>query len=104
VTVADGSVSLYLSTGGGVIGAGEHAAVGEVARRFRRLAAESRDLFQLTDAFRCPGRARAFPRPHRPDHGPQRRAEAALRSGRHAAGSLYAAGQDVLTEIRLASE
>jgi hypothetical protein len=105
VTVADGSVSLYLSTGGGVIGAGEHAAVVDVARRFRRLAAESRDLFQVTDAFPLPGPGEV--RFHMRIGGDRRSAaapEAALRSGRNQLADLYAAGQDVLTEIRLASE
>ena len=66
MTVADGSVSLYLSSGGGVIGAGEHAAVDDAARRFRRVPAESRDLLSpdrglpAADARRGP-----LPRPAR---------------------------------------
>jgi hypothetical protein len=104
MTVADGSVSLYLSSGGGVIGAGEHAAVEDVARRFRRLAAESRDLLARTEDFPLPtpGEVRFHVRLE--DARLTAAApEAALRTGRHPLAPLYAAGQDVLTEIRLAS-
>jgi hypothetical protein len=106
VTVADGTVSLYLSSGGGVIGAGGHAAVGAAARHFRELIAESRGLLAVVEEVpplpaagevrfhACVGDAR---------YGATA-PEAALRSGRHPLASLYAAGQDVLTEIRLASE
>ena len=42
VAIADGTVSMYLSSGGGVIGAGEHAAVRNAADHFRRVVADVR--------------------------------------------------------------
>src|SRR5439155_13514891 len=44
VAIGDGSVSMYISTGEGVIGAGGHAAVKAAADRFRAVAADSRSL------------------------------------------------------------
>jgi len=105
VAVADGTVSMYLSRGGGVIGAGEHAAVRGAADRFRTVVAESRGLLELTGVFVPPevGEVRFHAR-----IGDDRLTgvapEPALRAGRHPLAPLYAAGQDVLTEIRLASE
>ena len=104
LTVADGTVSLYLSTGGGVIGAGDHAAVREAAQRFRHLVAESRDLFRQTAEFPLPKSGEV--RFHARIGGAWLTAaasEAALRARRDPLAELYAAGQDVLTEIRLAS-
>lgn len=104
VAVADGTVSLYLSTGGGVIGAGEHAAVRGVAERFREIVAESRGLLQRAEDFPLPenGQVRFHAR-IADGRFTAVAAEEALRGGRHPLSPLYAAGQDVLTEIRLAS-
>jgi hypothetical protein len=103
LAVADGSVSMYLSTGGGVIGAGEHAAVRGVAARFRTVAAESRGLLRRTDDFPLPepGQVRFQVRTLEGAYSGVA-PEAALQSGRHPLAPLYAAGQDLLTEIRLA--
>ena len=104
VAIADGTVSMYTSTGGGVIGAGEHAAVRAAADRFRAAAAESRGQLEPT---------REFPEPTvgevrfqlQTDGGGYTGVapEAALRTGRHPLSELYATGQDLVTEIRLAS-
>jgi hypothetical protein len=96
---------MYLSRGGGVIGAGEHAAVRGAADRFRTVVAESRGLLERTGVFPPPavGEVRFHAR-----IGDDRLTGAApepvLRTGRHLLAPLYAAGQDVLTEIRLASD
>jgi hypothetical protein len=106
VTVADGSVSLYLSSGGGVIGAGGHAAVAAAARRYRELIAESRGSLTVVEAFPPPpasGEVRFHARIG-DDRYSASAPESALRSGRHPLAPLYAAGQDVLTEIRLVGE
>jgi hypothetical protein len=104
LAVADGSVSMYLSTGGAVIGAGEHAAVRGVAERFRTVAAESRGLLQQTDDFPMPdpGQVRFQVRTFDAAYSGVA-PEAALQTGRHPLAPLYAAGQDLLTEIRLAT-
>lgn len=104
LTVADGTVSLYLSTGGGVIGAGEHAAVREAGQRFRHLVAESRDLLRQTAGFPLPGPGEVRFHARIDDAWLTAVApEAALRAGRDPLAELYGAGHDVLTEIRLAS-
>lgn len=54
VTIADGSASIYFSTGGGVIGRGEHESVRAPARAFLDLAAASRAELQPTDTFPLP--------------------------------------------------
>jgi len=54
VAVADGSTSMYLSSGGGVIGAGEHAAVRAVAERFRTVATDLLGLFVRTSELPTP--------------------------------------------------
>jgi hypothetical protein len=104
VALADGSVSMYTSTGGGVIGAGEHAAVRTAADRFRAAAAAARVELEPTTDFPgpTPGEVRFQLRTEDGGFtaaGP----EAALKTGRHPLSELYAAGQDLVTEIRLAS-
>jgi len=104
LAVADGSVSMYLSTGAAVIGAGEHAAVRGVAERFRTVAAESRGLLQLTDDFPMPDPGQVRFQVRTVDGAYSGAApEYALQAGRHPLAPLYAAGQDLLTEIRLAT-
>lgn len=105
VAVADGSVSMYVSTGGGVIGAGEHEAVRAEAKRFRTVVAESRSLLSPATDFPLPGPGEVRFHARIGGGGFSGAApESALRGGRHPLSPLYAAGQDLLTEIRLASE
>jgi hypothetical protein len=104
VAIADGTVSMYVSTGGGVIGAGEHAAVRGAAERFRTVVAESRNLLQVSNELPLP--AAGMVRFHlRTVDGAYSAAapEALLRTSRHPLAPLYAAGQDLLTEIRLST-
>src|SRR4029079_10470619 len=54
VAIADGSVSMYTSTGGGVIGAGEHAAVRAAGDGSRAAAAAARGDLQPTTDFPGP--------------------------------------------------
>lgn len=104
VAIADGSVSMYTSGGGGVIGAGGHAAVLDAATRFRIVAFESRGLLQRTDEFPVPRPAEVRFQVRTTDGGYTGVApEAALRTGRHPLSTLYAAGQDLITEIRLST-
>jgi hypothetical protein len=102
--VADGTVSMYTSAGGGVIGAGSHAAVRAAATRFRIAATESRGLLQRTDDFPLPGPGQVRFQARTADGGyTGAGAEEALRTGRHPLSTLYAAGQDLVTEIRLST-
>jgi len=104
VAIADGSVSMYFSTGAAVIGAGEHAAVRGAAERFRTVATESRHMLQRSEDFPLPDAGQV--RFHvRTIDGTYTGAvtEALLRSGRHSLASLYNTGQDLITEVRLAT-
>lgn len=105
VAIADGTVSMYLSSGGGVIGAGEHAAVRGAADQFREVVGESRSLLERAGVFEPPsvGEVRFHARIG-DDRLTAAAPESALRTGRHPLAPLYAAGQDVLTEIRLTTE
>jgi hypothetical protein len=105
VAIADGTVSMYLSSGAGVIGAGEHAAVRGAADVFRTVVAENRNLLERTGVFAPPdvGEVRFHARIG-DDRLTGAASESALRTGRHPLAPLYAAGQDVLTEIRLTTE
>lgn len=105
LAVADGTVSMYLSTGGGIIGAGEHVAVRAEGRRFRSVLADARGSLTPTVEFPlpAPGQVR-FHAVLGPDRATAVAPETLLRGGRHPLSPLYAAGQDLLTEIRLATE
>jgi hypothetical protein len=104
VAIADGSVSMYTSSGGGVIGAGEHAAVRAAGDRFRATAAEARSQMLSTSDFPGPARGEVRFQLRTEDGGFTGVApESALAAGRHSLSELYAAGQDLVTEIRLAS-
>ncbi len=104
VAIADGTVSMYVSTGGGVIGAGGHAVVRAAADRFRDVTADSRGLLQSTTDFPLPELGQVRFQARTGDGAWTGVAtEEALRSGRHPLSALYAAGQDLLTEIRLST-
>lgn len=105
VAIADGTVSMYLSTGGGVIGAGEHVAVRAEGRRFRSVLADARGSLRPTAEFPLPtpGHVRFHAVLGR-DRVTAVVSETLLRGGRHPLSPLYAAGQDLLTEIRLTTE
>jgi hypothetical protein len=103
VGVIDGSTSLYLSNGGGVLGAGEHAHVAEVTRRWLDVC--SRQIPQLSPLVESP------PPPEvgmtqfvavTPDGlfaaGVP---EQELGAAKHVLSPLFYAGQEVLTQLRL---
>jgi hypothetical protein len=56
VAVSDGSVSLYFSNGGGIIGAGEHDAVRRVAQAFLSSAEAFVPQASITKSFPLPSR------------------------------------------------
>jgi hypothetical protein len=106
VAVADGSVSLYTSSGGGVIGAGDHVVVRAAGTRFRAAMGEHRAQLRGVEAFPPPppeGQV-AFLARFADARVATTVPEAMLRSGRHPLTGLYGVGQDLLTEIRLAGD
>lgn len=104
VAFADGSTSLYFSSGGGVLGGGEHASVNEASRAFVAKAADDVQHVESTSDHPLPpeGMTRFY---FRIDDG-LRTAEAPeneLGEGRHPLSALFHAGQEVLTQLRLIS-
>jgi hypothetical protein len=106
LAIADGTVSFYASSGGGVIGAGEHEAVRIAAERFLEEASDA------TVFMRPVGEIPNTPAAgnvgiHVRTFGATLSAELAeelVQRGRHELAPLYAAGQDLLTEVRLLDE
>ena len=104
VAIADGTVSMYTSTGGGVIGGGGHVAVLEAARRFRGAMADSRRLLRPSSEFPLPEPGTVRFHARSVDGGWTAVAtEQALRTRQHPLAELYAAGQDLVTELRLST-
>lgn len=54
VTLFDGTTSLYFSSGGGVIGAGQHKPVAAAALEFLRAAGQNTSLMQPTETYPLP--------------------------------------------------
>ena len=106
VAIGDGTVSMYTSSGGGVIGAGSHEAVWVAATRFLEAAAGAAPLMHAASGVPPtpePGHVRlsvrTFDRTLSEDVP-----EDAVQRGRHQLAPFYAAGQDLLTEVRLTTQ
>ena len=98
---ADGTTSLYLTSGGGVIGAGEHESVRHAADRFLEVAARLAAQLTLDEATPLPGPGEV--RFYVTGAGGVLTAaapEAVLAAGGHPLSPLFAAGQAVITAIR----
>jgi hypothetical protein len=104
VALADGTASLYTSSGGGVIGGGMHAKVKQAAIELCQHAAPLGNLPRVTE----------FPSP-----GPQRvrfylltldgvrgaeEPESTLAAGGHRLSALFLAGHAVITQLRVVAE
>jgi hypothetical protein len=101
VALGDGTTSLYLSTGGGVIGAGAYPAVRAAAETFLAVAARHLDAFEPAASAPLPavGRVRFYAR----TFGGTLTAEdepAALADEAHPLAPVFQAGQAVLTVVR----
>ena len=104
VAVADGSTSIYFSSGGGIIGAGQHQNVREIADRFIALVDSQVEALTITDAHPLPavGRVRFYAR----TFDGLRTAEAGeqeLGERRHLLSPLFHAGHAVIAAARTAS-
>jgi hypothetical protein len=102
--LADGTASMYVSTGGGMIGMGDHAAVAAASKRWVEIAESAPGLAEsVADALPVDGVVRF----NVLTTGPRLEAEAdgeELAAGSHPLSPLYIAGQDVITEIRRVDE
>ncbi|MCO8277059.1 hypothetical protein M1L60_41430 [Actinoplanes sp. TRM 88003] len=105
VALADGTTSLYTSTGGGFIGCGEHPQVAEATRDALRVVEEHLDhLSPSIDASLPPAgevvlRALAYSGEHA-----LRAPENDLGKGRHPQSPIFHAAQNVITYVRLLQE
>jgi hypothetical protein len=102
---ADGSTSLYVSTGGGVIGAGERKAVREEADRFLTVVQQHIEGFEPTDETPLPsaGRVRFYVRTFQSTLTAEVE-DAPLARGTHKLSPVFQAGHAVITQMRLLSE
>jgi hypothetical protein len=105
VSFADGTTSLYFSSGGRVLGAGAHVRVRAVADAFLARVAEHLAHFTpaRTTPLPAPGRVRFYVR----STGGTLTAEAGeedLGQGRHALSPVFHAGHSLITAVRQHSE
>ena len=104
VGLADGTASMYISNGGGMIGLGENPAVAEAAKRWVAAAETAPGLLERNaDALPPDGMVRF----NVLTTGPVLVGEATerkLQAGGDPLSPLYRAGQDLITEIRLVDE
>ncbi len=101
VCMADGTTSLYYSSGGGVIGAGTHASVRRASDALLATAARSLTDIAAPEDDTLP--EAGFFRFHVPTPAGPRSATATvpeLASGAHPLSPLFAAAQGVITAIR----
>ena len=102
VAVAEGTVSIYLSSGGGSLGGGQgHAAIREAGRKFLNLAKESLPKMQKTMEYPLPGRGQVYFYV-RTGVGvfTARTSQEELNSHSHPLRSLGDAAQEIITKYR----
>jgi hypothetical protein len=101
VAFADGTTSLYFSNGGGIIGAGEHAAVREASEGLLSAAESHVGRFAPVPdaALPAPGRVRFLVRTFNGTLGAEA-AEADLGAGAHPLSAVFFAAHGVITAIR----
>jgi hypothetical protein len=104
VALADGTTSLYLSSGGGVIGGQGHAMVRDAAAALLKVANRLHDRLTLTTEFPVP-EVRHSIFYALTDSGVLTggAADEELGTGRHPLSPLFAAGHGVITQLRLVS-
>jgi hypothetical protein len=102
VVVSDGTTSLYTSSGGGVIGAGDHASVADANQAFLATIDRYRAAIPPTESFPLPldGEIRFSVRWRDGTRGSAAAANDELASGMHALSEAFAAGHDVISAIR----
>lgn len=105
VALRDGNASLYLSTGGGVIGGVSHPAVRAAAARFVKTVEGDLSRFRALDDAPLPAPGQVcFVALTRSGPLVTEAPESELQRSERGLGTLYRYGQDVLTELRLVTE
>jgi len=105
VSLVDGTTRLYLSTGGGTLGAGAYQDVADATDRLIRVAERHLGLFELPDGFGLPGAGQV--RITALGYSDQRSVvavEADLGEDRHPLAPVFHAAHAVIAEIRLLNE
>jgi hypothetical protein len=101
VVLADGTTSLYFSTGGGIIGAGEHASVRQAAAAMLTEANRLRSETKLTESTPLPSSGQVvFYLLSNTGTLTGSGAEAELGGGKGQLSPLFFAGHNVIGEIR----
>ena len=106
VAILEGTVSLYLSSGGGIIGAGAHADVFAVAKRFVTTMERHRNALKPTSDPPLPGSggvrfiARTFEETLASDEVPTEE----LGEGQHALSPVFDVAQELIAVVRQASD
>jgi hypothetical protein len=105
MTLAEGTTSLYYSSGGGVIGAGEHEAVRGAAEAFLDIVEDHLAEFRSVDATPTPriGHVRFYVRTFKGTLGVEA-PEDELSRDLHPLSLVFFAGHAVITAIRESSE
>ena len=103
--LVDGTTSLYFSTGGGVLGSGNHASVGKAARQMTAVGELALEYTRPVRRYPLPtpGNIRFYLLTFHGVHTVEYQ-ETDLQNGQHALSALYFTGQDLITQVRLVSE
>lgn len=105
VSLADGTTSLYTSTGFGIIGGGAHKPVVEATLVFLRTVEQALDAFVADDDASVPAVGAVAMRALTFDgRRVVRAAEDGLGHGRHPQSAIFHAGHAVITQLRLIDE
>jgi hypothetical protein len=102
VVVSDGTTSLYTSSGGGLIGAGDHESVAKVNRAFLGTIQRLRAAIPASETFPLPldDEIRFSVRWPDGSRGSAVASDDELASGQHALSAAFAAGHDVISAMR----
>jgi hypothetical protein len=105
MSVVTGDASIYISTGGGVLGGVGHESVRKAAKAFVEESAKYSSTFQATSDFPYPrpGSVRFFLRTPEGVLVSQEVPESELANGNHPLSKLFFAGQEVITQLRESS-
>ncbi len=105
VSLADGTTSLYFSTGGGMLGSGDYAPVAETSKALVAQAENNLSQMGFTTEFPLPevGQVRFSCLTYSGVYSAQA-AEATLRSGDHTLSSLYKLAHETMEQLRLSAE
>src|SRR5262245_49499282 len=106
LAASDGTTSLYTSSGGGLIGAGDHASVAEANRAFLAAIEGARAAIPVTDEYPLPGDGEIRFSVRWPDgtRGSAVAEDEALAAGDHPLSAAFAAGHDVISALREVEE